>query len=125
MNLPSGSQAHARLMTRSLAVLLLSLLLAGCAHPTLSGEQAQARVTQGAFLLDVRSPGEFAEGHLAGAVNVPVQELEATLSSLPVDRNREIVVYCRSGMRSSRARGILLKAGYSKVEDLGGMSNWK
>jgi phage shock protein E len=112
-------------MTRSLAALLLSLLLAGCAHPTLSGEQAQSRVKQGAFLLDVRSPGEFAEGHLAGAVNVPVQELEATLSSLPVDRNREIVVYCRSGMRSSRARAILLKAGYSKVEDLGGMSNWK
>ena len=113
-------------MTRSLAAFALALLLlAGCAHPTLSGEEAQARVKQGAFLLDVRSPGEFAEGHLAGAVNVPVQELEATLSSLPVDRNREIVVYCRSGMRSSRARGILLKAGDSKVEDLGGMSNWK
>ena len=113
-------------MTRSRFVALLSLvLLAGCAHPTLTGEEAHGRVNQGAFLLDVRSPGEFADGHLAGAVNVPVQELEATLGSLPVDRNREIVVYCRSGMRSSRARGILLKAGFSKVEDLGGMSNWK
>lgn len=104
---------------------LLFLLLSGCAHPTLTGEQAHAKVDAGAFLLDVRSPGEFAEGHLTGAVNVPVNELEATLSSLPVDRNREIVVYCRSGMRSSRARTILLKAGYSKVEDLGGMSNWR
>ena len=73
----------------------------------------------------MRTPGEFAEGHVAGAVNVPVQELEATLASLPIDRNREIVVYCRSGARSSRARNVLLKAGYSKVEDLGGMSNWK
>lgn len=104
---------------------LVLMLLAGCAHPTLTGELAHAKVAQGAFLLDVRSPGEFAEGHLAGAVNVPVNELEATLASLPVDRNREIVVYCRSGMRSSRARAILLKAGYSKVEDLGGMSNWR
>ena len=104
---------------------VLALLLSGCAHATLTGEQAHAKVQQGAFLLDVRSPGEFAEGHLAGAVNVPVNELEATLASLPVDRNREIVVYCRSGMRSSRARTILLKAGYSKVEDLGGMSNWR
>ena len=104
---------------------LVLLLLGGCAHPTLTGEQAHAKVTQGAFLLDVRSPGEFAEGHLAGAVNVPVNELEATLASLPVDRNKEIVVYCRSGLRSSRARTILLKAGYSKVEDLGGMSNWR
>ncbi len=104
---------------------VLVLMLSGCAHGTLTGEQAHAKVSQGAFLLDVRSPGEFAEGHLAGAVNVPVNELEATLSSLPVDRNREIVVYCRSGLRSSRARTILLKAGFAKVGDLGGMSNWR
>jgi phage shock protein E len=101
------------------------LFIAACAHPTVTGEAAQGLVKEGAFLLDVRSPGEFAEGHLAGAVNVPVQELEATLASLPTDRNRQIVVYCRSGMRSSRARNVLLKAGFSKVDDLGGMSNWK
>ena len=106
-------------------LVISSLLLASCAHPTITGEAAQGRVKAGAFLLDVRTPGEFAEGHLAGAVNVPVQELEATLASLPIDRNREIIVYCRSGARSSRARNVLLKAGYSKVEDLGGMSNWK
>ena len=104
---------------------LLVLLLAGCSHPTLAGVLARVKVTEGAFLLDVRSPGEFAEGHISGAVNVPVNELEATLGSLPVDRNREIIVYCRSGMRSSRARTILLKAGFSKVEDLGGMSIWR
>ena len=104
---------------------VLACVLGGCAHPTITGEGAHALVKQGAFLLDVRSPGEFAEGHVPGAVNVPVQELEATLPSLPNDRNRQIVVYCRSGMRSSRARTILLKAGYSKVEDFGGMSNWK
>lgn len=104
---------------------LALLLLMACAHPTITGVLAHVKVSQGAFLLDVRSPGEFAEGHVQGAVNVPVNELEATLGSLPVDRNREIVVYCRSGLRSSRARTILLKAGYSKVEDVGGMSNWK
>lgn len=97
------------------------LLLTACVHPTITGVLADVKVSQGAFLLDVRSPGEFSEGHGQGAVNVPLNELEATLASLPVDRNREIVVCCRS----SRARTILLKAGYSKVEDLGGMSNWK
>ena len=107
------------------AVALLSTPLCGCAHPPITGEAAHERVKLGAFLLDVRSPGEFAEGHLAGAVNVPVNELEATMASLPADRRREIVVYCRSGMRSARARTLLLKAGFTKVEDLGGMSNWK
>ncbi len=100
----------------------LSLLLfTACAHPTITGVLADVKVSQGSFLLDVRSPGEFAEGHGRGAVNVPLNELEATLASLPVDRNREIVVCCRS----SRARTILLKAGYSKVEDLDGRSNWR
>jgi rhodanese-related sulfurtransferase len=106
-------------------VVISAVLLVGCAHPTITGAVAQERVKQGAFLLDVRSPAEFAEGHLPGAVNVPVQELEATMASLPADRSREIVVYCRSGLRSSKARGLLLKAGFAKVEDLGGMSNWK
>ena len=77
---------------RSLGVVFLALV-ASCAHPTLTGEAAHARVKAGAFLLDVRTAGEFAEGHLAGAVNVPVQELEATLASLPTDRNREIIIY--------------------------------
>lgn len=100
-------------------------LFSACAHPTVHGAAAQALVKEGAFLLDVRSPGEFAEGHLQGAVNVPVEELEATLGSLPADHRRQILVYCRSGLRSARARTTLLKAGFAKVEDLGGMSNWK
>lgn len=105
--------------------LLALLSLSSCAHPTVSSAAAQALVKDGAILLDVRSPGEFAEGHLPGALNVPVQELEATLGSLSADRNRPIVVYCRSGVRSARARAQLLKAGYTKVEDLGARSNWK
>ena len=86
------------------------LLIAGCANPL-----ARFRPDQGAFLLDVRSPGEFAEGHVAGAVNVPINELEATISSLPADRNRQIVVYCPDGTRRSRARNLLLNAGFANV----------
>lgn len=108
----------------TLMLIVVAATFSGCAHPTISGEAAQALVKDGAFLLDVRSPGEFAEGHIAGAVNIPVQELESSLGSLPVDRNRPIVVYCRSGARSSRAKNVLLKAGFARVENLGGMSNW-
>ncbi|MDP3151583.1 MAG: rhodanese-like domain-containing protein [Archangium sp.] len=96
-------------------LLALCCLLSGCAHSTLTADAARARVKQGALLLDVRSPGEFAEGHLMGSVNVPVNELESTLQSLPADRRREIIVY---GAGSSKARTLLLRAGYTKVEDL-------
>lgn len=111
---------------RPSCVLLLSwLTVASCAHPTVGGAAAQALVTDGAILLDVRSPGEFSEGHLPGAINVPVQELEATLGTISADRSRPIIVYCRSGVRSARARALLLEAGYTQVEDLGARSNWK
>lgn len=101
--------------------IVVMVLVSACAHP--SG--ATVEVKPGAYVLDVRSPGEFAEGHLKGAVNVPVDELEATLPSLPTDRNRDLAVYCRNGLCSARARSVLLKAGFAKVEDLGGLSNLK
>ncbi len=97
----------------------LCCLLTACAQSTLTLEVARARMKQGALLLDVRSPGEFAQGHVAGSVNVPVNEIESTLQSLPADRRREIIVY---GMGSSKARTLLLRAGYAKVEDL---VSWK
>ena len=93
--------------------LALGLLLSACAHSTITAEAAGQRVKQGAYLLDVRSPAEFAVSHLAGAKNVPVEELEATLSSLPVDRQREIVLV---GARGTRAREILRRAGFAKIE---------
>ncbi|MFZ5440127.1 MAG: rhodanese-like domain-containing protein [Myxococcota bacterium] len=111
-----------------LTALLSSALLVGqaCAAPSITGETAKQLVSkQGAFLLDVRTPGEFQDGHIDGATNIPVQELESKLASLPAKKDQDIVVYCRSGARSARAREMLLKAGFTKVHDLGGMSNWK
>jgi len=56
-------------------------------------------VADGALLLDVRTPGEFADGHVQGALNVPVQVLESRIAEL--DPARPVVVYCRSGNRSA------------------------
>jgi rhodanese-related sulfurtransferase len=95
--------------------LVLGLIFSSCAHSTITSEQAAVRVRAGAYLLDVRSPAEFAEGHLSGARNVPVEELEGTLSSLPVDRSREIVLV---GARGPRAREILRRAGFAKIESV-------
>jgi phage shock protein E len=95
------------------------------ATPTVTGEAAHALVKQGALLLDVRTTTEFESGHLEGAVNVPVQDLESKRSTLPAKKDQPIVVYCRSGHRSATAAELLKKAGYTKVQDLGAMSNWK
>jgi phage shock protein E len=88
-----------------------------------SGAQARQLVRAGARLVDVRTPGEFAAGHLPGAINIPVQELEARVGELrPVDA--AVVVYCRSGHRSGNAARLLKSAGFAAVRDLGPMSRW-
>lgn len=85
--------------------------------------EAHALVANGAKLVDVRTAAEFAAGHVAGAVNIPVQDLENRLGELG-DQSAPVVLYCRSGARSSRASGILKKAGFSSVHDVGAMSRW-
>lgn len=84
--------------------------------------QAHDWVKDGALLLDVRTGPEFESGHIEGALNIPVQALAERMGEL--EKNRNIVVYCRSGMRSASAAKILKKAGFSEVLNLGGISNW-
>jgi rhodanese-related sulfurtransferase len=84
---------------------------------------ARKLVAAGARLVDVRSPEEYARGHLPGAVNIPVQDLDRRLADVgPVDH--ELIVYCRSGHRSSRAAQILREHGFTKVHNLGPMTAW-
>ena len=89
----------------------------------IQGGDARKLVAAGARLLDVRSPEEYARGHLPGALNIPVQELDRRVAEVgPTDG--ELVVYCRSGHRSSRAAEILRQHGFSKVHNLGPMTAW-
>jgi len=66
-----------------------------------------------AFILDVRSPGEFAGGHVKGSTNIPLGNLSNQLGKLPKDK--KIVTCCASGMRSASAAGILRSAGFDAV----------
>lgn len=90
---------------------------------TISGAEARQLVDQGARLVDVRSPEEYAAGHIDGAVNIPVGEIEARSGELG-DKNGAIVLYCRSGARSARAKAALRSAGFTAVRNLGAMSSW-
>lgn len=75
------------------------------------------------LLIDVRTPEEFASGHIAGAVNIPLADIQAGTAQIPTDQ--EVVLYCRSGNRSNQARSILNQRGYTSVYDLGGVIAWQ
>lgn len=76
-------------------------------------------------ILDVRSPEEYEEGHIPGAINIPYDLMAENLASLESQRDDEIVVYCRTGRRAEIAEGVLREAGFEKVRDLEGhMKAW-
>jgi rhodanese-related sulfurtransferase len=102
-------------------IVVLAILFSQFAGGGMKSEDAHQKVAAGATLLDVRTPAEFKSGHIDGAINIPVQELEKRISEVP--KGAEVVVYCRSGARSSRAAGILNKNGYT-AHNLGPMSAW-
>jgi phage shock protein E len=78
------------------------------------------------LLLDVRHSDEYRDGHIAGALNIPVEQLGSRAGALGVPRDREIVVYCVSGRRAARAQDTLQSLGYTHVRLLDGSLNaWR
>ena len=79
-----------------------------------------------AMVVDVCSPDEFAAGHVAGAKNVPLGDLEAKLPGLVKNKTTPVILVCASGMRSRRAVAIAKKLGYDNSHSLtGGMGAWR
>jgi phage shock protein E len=72
-----------------------------------------------AILIDVRSPGEFASGYIDGAISLPLDNIGRSIISAVPDKSAEIIVYCRSGARSSAAKNILSGLGYQHVSNGG------
>ena len=73
-------------------------------------------------VIDVRTPEEFASGHINGAINIPYDQIEARRSALSkVKKDENILVYCRSGRRSEIARQSLQKLGFKNVQNGGGI----
>ncbi len=107
----------------AIGVLLTVAYFVSMQRNKISSADAHRLVQEGAKLVDVRSPGEFAAGHLNGAVNIPVQEINRRMAELE-PKSSVIVVYCASGMRSSSAASTLKNAGFAAVHNLGSMSSW-
>lgn len=73
------------------------------------------------LVIDVRTPAEFAQGHLEGARQIDYQQLAAHLTQQQLDKSTPIALYCRSGRRAELARQALQAAGFSQVENLGSL----
>lgn len=84
----------------------------------------EARGTEGALLVDVRTPGEFERGHVPGAYNVPLQQIDLMERAVP-DHATPLYLYCASGARSGTASRRLSAAGYKQVCNMGGFSSWR
>jgi phage shock protein E len=89
--------------------------------------QARTMIANGAVVIDVRTPDEFATGHVPNAVNIPVQELPSRFGEVDKlvhgEKGAPIVVYCKSGGRAAKAKTALDAAGYEKVVNGGGFKD--
>ena len=119
-------------MKKLIAVLLTSVFsLTACGG---SGEQvinlkvnefAQKIADPAVVILDVRTPAEFASGHIAGAVNVDFESGSFDQDIQKLENSKTYAVYCRSGNRSGQATSIMAKNGFSSVFNLnGGVIDW-
>lgn len=76
-------------------------------------EELRNIIKDGAFLVDVRTPGEFASGNVKGSVNIPLSQVKSQINKFKGKKN--IVVFCKSGGRSMQAKSILEKSGFENV----------
>ena len=120
-------------MRKLLSVFLAAILLVGCSAPKetvsyrqISMDEAITMMEEesGYIILDVRTPEEFADKHISGAVNIPNETIAAEeIPELP-DKDQLILVYCRSGNRSKQASEKLAALGYTNVVEFGGINSW-
>lgn len=114
------------------AAFLLCALLAStsaCAAPPDVTPQAllqRQSAGEAMLVIDVRSPEEFAAGHVPGAINLPHDRLTGQEPALRDWKQKPVVIYCRSGRRSAIAADVLEKQGFTKLEHLAGdMQGWQ
>jgi rhodanese-related sulfurtransferase len=117
-------------MKKVIVLIASVLLLAGCSSSSstndLSVSEFSNKVAEtGVITLDVRTPGEFNEGHIEGALLVDFQSgnFENEIASL--DKSKTYAVYCRSGSRSGQAVKVMSEAGFTNIYNLnGGVIDW-
>lgn len=95
-------------------------------HKTISPVEAKKIMNENSdiVIVDVREEEEMAEGYIEGAVLIPLDTVESEVESKITDKDKTILVYCRSGRRSAIACDIMDSLGYKNVYDFGGIIDW-
>ena len=115
-------------------ILMLAIVIGGLfmfmqngnANQTMTYQELQNKLNakENFVLLDVRTQEEFDAGHIPTAILLPYDEINLKAATVLPDKEKEIVVYCRSGRRSAIAKKVLVELGYKDVKDFGGISRW-
>ena len=112
-------------------LILMVALPAGCGQSSTDAgidvsvdEALRLWQSKEAVIIDVRTPGEYRDGHIPGVANIPLDELERRLHEVPKDK--KVVLICRTGNRSAQGTRLLRSKGFTNVfNSTGGMSTWK
>ncbi len=121
-------------------LIIISILLAGCSSnynnqkeiedkvsvAKITPEEAKTRLesNNSIIIVDVRTPDEYNEEHIKGAILLPLDDISEEASTIIPDKEATYYIYCRSGNRSATAAAQLVKMGYENIYDLGGINNW-
>ncbi|MGI6220498.1 MAG: rhodanese-like domain-containing protein [Coriobacteriales bacterium] len=119
----------------SLCLLAASMLtLIGCAggngsepYQTIDSDEAARIMREESFkfIVDVRTPEEYAAGHIPDAINIPVESIGDEPPAMLPAPDELVMVYCRTGRRSAQAAQLLVNLGYTNVVDFGGIESWE
>ena len=121
---------------KKLVFLLLAVMLTACGqakendqgavYVNITAEEAKEIMDsqEGYRILDVREQEEYDAGHIPGAILIPYTQIKEKANEMLPDKNQLILVYCRSGRRSKIASENLIKLGYTKVYEFGGIIDW-
>ncbi len=110
-------------MKKIISLIVICLFLTACSSKfeTITTNEALKLIDEGAIVIDVRTPDEYNEGHIKGAINIPVDEIE----NITYGKGDTLIVYCATGVRSANASNILADMGYTSLYNLdGGLLNW-
>lgn len=110
-------------MKKIISLLLVCLGLTACSsnYETIDTNRALELIDDGAIVIDVRTNEEYNGGHIKGAINIPVDEIE----NITYEKDDTLIIYCASGIRSEKAINKLVDMGYTSLYNLdGGLLNW-
>ena len=112
-----------------IAVLVLGFLFYSRAQaniPTITSDEAREYLNDSNYqFIDVRTDSEYTSGHIPKSIHITLHEIQNRLSEIDSLKNKNIIAYCRSGARSSKATKILIEAGFKVLNLSGGVLSWK